>query len=82
MRARRRKERASSCPKRALVVLRSELSHKNLWAIDLETGAERQLTDFAADFDIGDFDAAPDGSEIVLEQTQEHSDIVLLELPR
>lgn len=27
-------------------------------------------------------DISPDGSEIVLEQVQQHSDIVLLEIPR
>src|SRR5262249_16933827 len=33
----------------ALVFLRGEIQHKNLWRIDLETGAERQLTNFAPD---------------------------------
>ena len=50
--------------------------------VDLETGAEHQLTDLAADFDVGDFDISPEGHDIVLKQVQEHSDIVLLELPR
>jgi Tol biopolymer transport system component len=67
---------------RSLVVMRGELRHKNLWAIDLETGAERQLTNFGLGFEIRDFDVAPDGREIIVEQVQEHSDIVLLELPR
>jgi Tol biopolymer transport system component len=31
----------------ALVLLRGEIQHKNLWLIDLETGAERQLTNLA-----------------------------------
>ena len=65
-----------------LVVLRGEIGHKDLWLIDLETGAEQQLTDLAADFDLGDFDISLDGQDIVLQQVQEHSDIVLLELPR
>ena len=64
---------------RWLVVLRGDMLHKNLWAVDLETGAERQLTDFAPGFELRDFDVAPDGSEIVVEQLQEHSDIVLIE---
>jgi Tol biopolymer transport system component len=67
---------------RSLVVLRGELQHKNLWLIDLATGAEQQLTDLAPDFTVRDFDISPDGSEIVLEQVQQHSDIVLLEIPR
>ncbi|MBA0085942.1 MAG: hypothetical protein HRJ53_13165, partial [Acidobacteria bacterium Pan2503] len=64
-----------------LVVLRGEIQHKNLWRIDLETGAERQLTDFAPDFGIRDFDISPDGREVVLERAQERSDVVLVDLP-
>jgi dipeptidyl aminopeptidase/acylaminoacyl peptidase len=67
---------------RSLVVLRGEIRHKDLWLVDLETGDERQLTSFAQDFHVRDFDLSPDGREIVLEQVQEHSDIVLLELPK
>ncbi len=67
---------------RALVFLRGEIQHKNLWLIDLETGAERQLTNLTPDFDIRDFDISPDGHEVVLERVQEHSDVVLLDLPR
>lgn len=68
--------------KRSLVYLRGDMRHKNLWTVDLETGAERQLTNFAPGFDLRDFDVAPDGREIVVEQTLEHSDIVLLERRR
>jgi Tol biopolymer transport system component len=67
---------------RALVLLRGEIQHKNLWLIDLETGAERQLTNVTPDFDIRDFDISPDGRDVVLERVQEHSDVVLLDLPR
>jgi hypothetical protein len=41
---------------RALVLLRGEIQHKNLWLVDLQTGAERQLTNLTPDFDIRDFD--------------------------
>jgi Tol biopolymer transport system component len=68
--------------RRAIVILRGEIQHKNLWSIDLETGAERQLTDLTPDFEIRDFDISTDGREVVLERVQEHSDIVLLDLPR
>ena len=34
---------------KTLVVLRGDIQHKNLWLIDLETGAERQLTNLAPD---------------------------------
>ena len=66
---------------RSILVLRGEVRHKNLWSVALDTGAERQLTDFEPGFDIRDFDISPDGREIVIEQVQEHSDIVLLDVP-
>ena len=64
------------------MLLRGEIQHKNLWRIDLESGAETQLTNLPADFDIRDFDISPDGAEVVLERMQERSDVVLLDLPR
>jgi Periplasmic component of the Tol biopolymer transport system len=67
---------------RSLVLLRGEIRHKNLWLVDLETGAERQLTNLSPDFDIRDFDISPDGREVVIERVQERSDVVLLDLPR
>ncbi len=67
---------------RALVFLRGEIRHKNLWLIDLETGVQRQLTNLTPDFDIRDFDISPDGREVVLERVQQQSDVVLLDLPR
>jgi Tol biopolymer transport system component len=65
--------------RRALVVMRGDMQHKDLWLIDLETGAERRLTSLSPDFNVRDFDISPDGREIVLERVQEHSDVVLLE---
>jgi Tol biopolymer transport system component len=67
---------------KSLVVLRGDIQHKNLWLVDLETGAERQLTDLPSDFDIRDFDISPDSHEVVLERMQEHSDVIMLDLPR
>jgi Tol biopolymer transport system component len=67
---------------RALVVLRGEIKHKDLWWIDLETGAEHQLTKLAPDFEVQDFDISPDGREVVLQRAQVHSEIVLLDLSR
>jgi Tol biopolymer transport system component len=66
----------------ALVFLRGEIQHKNLWLVDLKTGAQRQLTNLSSDFNIRDFDISPDGHEVVLERAQERSDVVLLDLPR
>ena len=67
---------------RAVVLLRGEIQHKNLWLIDLDTGAERQLTNLAPEFDIRDFDISADGREVVLERLQQRSNVVLLDLPR
>jgi Tol biopolymer transport system component len=67
---------------RALVFLRGEIQHKNLWLLDLETGGERQLTKLTPDFDIRDFDISADGREVVLERVQERSEVALLDLPR
>jgi len=67
---------------RSLIVLRGDISHKNLWAIDLESGRERQLTDFPPGFEINDFDVSPDGTEVVVEQMQERSEIVVIDRGR
>ncbi len=67
--------------KLGLVVLRGEIQHKDLWLINLVTGAERQLTDLPPDFDVRDFDLSPDGREAVLERVQDRSEVVLVKLP-
>jgi Tol biopolymer transport system component len=68
--------------RRVLVVLRGEIRHKDLWWIDLETGAEHQLIKLAPDFDVQDFDISADGHEVVLQRAQAHSEIVLLDLKK
>ena len=65
-----------------LAFLRGGIEHKDLWLMDPETGAERQLTNLPADFYIRDFDISPDGREVVVERVQERSDILLLDLVR
>jgi Tol biopolymer transport system component len=67
---------------RALVLLQGDIEHKNLWLINLDTGADRQLTNLPPEFDIRDFDISPDGREIVLERVQQRSDVVLLDRPQ
>ena len=67
---------------RALVYLRGEIEHKDLWLLDLDTGAERPLTKLPSDFNIGDFDISPDGRDVTLERVQERSDVVMLDLSR
>jgi hypothetical protein len=68
--------------RRALVLLRGEIQHKDLWLVDLETGAERQLTNFPPSFEVRDFDVSPDGSEAIIERAQEQSDVVSLDLTK
>ena len=65
----------------ALLFLKGEIQHKDLWAMDLETGAQRQLTRLGPDFEIRDFDISPYGNDVVLERVQERSDVVLMQLP-
>ncbi|MGH9573570.1 MAG: DNA-binding protein [Candidatus Acidiferrales bacterium] len=65
-----------------LLVLQGEIQHKNLWLIDLQTGAARQLTTLPADFDVRDFDVSPDGGQVVLERAEARSDVVLMDLPQ
>jgi hypothetical protein len=62
--------------------MRGDLQHKDLWLIDLETGAERQLVRLPPAFDLRDFDVSSNGRELVLERVQESSDVVMLDLPR
>lgn len=65
--------------RRALIVMRGDIQHKDLWMIDLDTSSERRLTRFPPGFNIGDFDISRDGREIVVERMQEESDVVLLD---
>ncbi len=64
---------------RTLVVLRGDIQHKDLWAMELTTGNWRQLTNFSRDIVIGDFDVSPDGTAVVFERVQEDSDVVLID---
>jgi Tol biopolymer transport system component len=67
---------------RRLVFLHGEIKHKNLWLLDLDTGAQRELTSLPPDFDVRDFDISPDGQQVVLERAEERSDVAVLDLPR
>lgn len=67
---------------REFVILRGEIGHKDLWAIDLTSGAARQLTRFSREFNVRDFDISADGREAVLEQIHETADVVLIQRPR
>ena len=63
----------------ALVVLRGDLRHRDLWSVDLKSGAERQLTALPPEFSVDDFDIAADGSQLVLARVEENSEVALIE---
>jgi Tol biopolymer transport system component len=65
----------------ALVILKGDVSHKEFWLVNLNTGHERQLTNLGREFAIGDFDVSADGREIIFDRAREESDIVLFEMP-
>ncbi len=62
-----------------LVFLQGEIQHKNLWMVDLESGAMQQLTHIPADFDVRDFDISADGREAILERAQDRSHVVAID---
>ena len=66
----------------ALVFLRGDIAHKDLWEVNLETGEEHALTHLGPDWDIVDFDLSPDAGEVVLERSQTRSNIALIEFRR
>jgi Tol biopolymer transport system component len=63
-----------------LVFMKGDLSHKDLWSIDLNTGHEEQLTSLEAGSVTEDFDISRHGGAIVFDRTREESDIVLFDL--
>jgi len=63
----------------ALVVLQGEMRHVNFWYLDLDTGEQRQLSDFGREFSIEDFDVGADG-QIVFDRFRDNSDIALIEM--
>ena len=66
----------------ALIVLRGDLGHKDLWLVDLQGHGERQLTRLPPDFTVNDFDISPDGSELILGKVEDNSDMALIERAR
>jgi Tol biopolymer transport system component len=63
----------------SLVILRGDIGHKNLSLVDLQTGSERILAELPPDFVTSDFDISADGSQIVLDRSQESSELALIE---
>jgi Tol biopolymer transport system component len=66
----------------ALIVLRGDIGHKDIWAVDLQGGGERQLTALPPDFTVNDFDISADGSELILDKVEDNSDMALIERTR
>ncbi|HXZ58724.1 MAG TPA: hypothetical protein VEG26_00970 [Steroidobacteraceae bacterium] len=62
-----------------LVILRGDIGHKDLWLLDLGTGAQRLLAQLPPDFSIGDFDISADGTEMVFDRQQSSSYLALIE---
>jgi Tol biopolymer transport system component len=65
----------------SLVFLRGGIGRKDLWQLNLQAGAQHQLTALPSGFVITDFDVSPDGTEIVFERIEESSRVVLIERP-
>jgi len=63
----------------ALIFLRGEIGHKDLWMLDLQSGDQRLLSVLPPDFTVRDFDVSADGTEIVFDRVQENSDLALIE---
>jgi Tol biopolymer transport system component len=63
----------------ALIVLRGEIGHGDLWRIDLASGEERRLTDIGRDFAVRDFDVSVDGDEVMFDRRADDSDLVLID---
>jgi Tol biopolymer transport system component len=67
----------------ALVYLRGgSFQEQNFFWADLQTGEQRQLTDFKPGPAIQSFDVTPDGKQIVFDRLRDNSDIVLMDLAR
>ena len=64
----------------ALIVLKGNVSQKEFYRVDLNTGHERQLTKLGRELAIRAFDVAPDGREIIFNRMKEESEIVLFNL--
>ena len=63
----------------ALIFLRGEIGHKDLWAVDLQGHGEHPLTALPPDFTVNDFDISADGSELIVDKVENNSDMALIE---
>jgi len=69
---------------KTLIILTGAAPNQNFFRLDLQTGAERQLTNFdqTISSSIQNFDISPDGTRIVFDRLRNHADIVLMNLAR
>ena len=66
----------------SVVVLRGDVSRKNFWVVDLQTGVERQLGELSSEPAVGDFDVSRSGEEVVFDRVEKSSEIALIERAR
>ena len=72
-------------PSRNTLVFLQATTHirkRNFYAVDLDTGKQRQLTDLKPGYLMENFDVSPDGKRIVFDRTRQNSDIVLIDVPK
>jgi len=60
----------------------TDIRKRNFYAVDLDTGKQRQLTDLKPGYLMENFDVSPDGKRIVFDRTRQNSDIVLIDVPK
>jgi len=60
----------------------TDIRKRNFYAVDLDTGKQRQLTDLKDGYLMENFDVSPDGQRIVFDRTRQNSDIVLIDLTK
>jgi serine/threonine protein kinase/Tol biopolymer transport system component len=66
----------------ALIVLEGVIGAQNFYRVDLATGQRRQLTDLDGPYVIRNFDVSPDGTHIVFDRWQQHTDVAMMTLAR
>jgi serine/threonine protein kinase/Tol biopolymer transport system component len=69
---------------KTLITLQGSAPSQNFFRLDLETGEQRQLTNFdlKSGATVQNFDISPDGKRIVFDRLRNHADIVLMNLAR
>jgi Tol biopolymer transport system component len=60
----------------------SSFPARDFYSLDMETGNERQLTEFKPGTLIQSFDISLDGRHIIFDRQKENADVILIDLPR